>query len=417
MLTVEKRFMIKELHRRGVSISEIARLTGHDRKTVRLAVSEGLVRSAGRRKRRVRKLDPYVSYLEQRIEQGVLNAQKLYAEIKAQGYEGGVSLVKSFVQPHRAARTSQTTVRFETEPGQQAQVDWAYFGMIWHQGRQMRLYGFAMTLGWSRAMYLEFTVSSDTTWFLRCHLHAFRYLGGVPHEVLHDNLKSAVLNRDNNGAIHWNPRYLDFANYYGFVPHACQPYRPQTKGKVERGIRYVQGNFWPGLTYSDLDDLNRQRRQWLDTVANVRIHGTTGAVPFDRLPQEGLQTLLGKPDYDTSYITSRRSTRDCLISYGGNHYSIPAAYACQHLLVRETEGGELIIATTVGEEIARHSVVAGRQQRIVVPAHYQDIPVLSQRRQQAQATQKVMPASDWPLAPAVEVRPLQWYEQVAEASA
>lgn len=123
MLTVEKRFMIKELYRRGVSISEIARITGHDRKTVRLAVSEGLVRPAGRRKRRVGKLDPYVSYLEQRIEEGVLNAQKLYAEIKAQGYEGGVSLVKSFIQPHRAVRTSQATVRFETEPGQQAQVD------------------------------------------------------------------------------------------------------------------------------------------------------------------------------------------------------------------------------------------------------------------------------------------------------
>ena len=123
---------------------------------------------------------------------------------------------------------------------------------------------------------------------------------------------------------HWHPKYLDFAAYYGFTPRACQPYRAQTKGKVEAGVHYVRINFWPGLSYTGLADLNQQAVSWLDTVANVRIHGTTGQVPFDRLPLEGLLPLLGKPDYDTALVSTRRSSADCFISYGGNFYSVPA---------------------------------------------------------------------------------------------
>ena len=134
-------------------------------------------------------------------------------------------------------------------------------------------------------MYLEFTISMKVTWWLRCHVHAFHYLGGVAREVLHDNLKTAVLSRPRPGVIRWNQRYLDFADYYGFKPRACQPYRAQTKGKVESGVAYVRKNFWVGLDYVDLDDLNCQAVGWLDTIANVRIHGTTGEVPFERLPE------------------------------------------------------------------------------------------------------------------------------------
>ena len=107
-------------------------------------------------------------------------------------------------------------------------------------------------------LYLEFTLSMEITWFLRGHLHAFDYFGGAPREVLHDNLKTAVLDRAADGTIHWHPRYLDFANYYGFTPRACRPYRAQTKGKVERVIGYVRGNFWPGVHAEGLADLNAQ---------------------------------------------------------------------------------------------------------------------------------------------------------------
>jgi transposase len=416
MLKVEDRFMIKDLHRRGVTISEIARIAGHDRKTIRAIVNGPVNPPLKRRKARVRKIDPFVPYLEKRIEEGVLNCNKLFDEIRRQGYQGGKSSLKYFVQPYRETRRQEATVRFETQPGEQAQVDWGHFGFIEHQGRRRRLYAFVMTLGWSRASYLEFTISTDTAWWLRCHIHAFRYLGGVPQMVLHDNLKTAVLERKVDGAIHWNPRYLDFAHYYGFTPKACRPYRAQTKGKVESGIRYVRGNFWPGLSYYDLADLNEQAKGWLDLTANVRVHGTTGEVPFERLAVEPLQSIAGKPDYDTSLITFRRVSKDCFISYDGNYYSVPAKYIRKTLEVKETEDGQLIVLSAEDGEIARHRAVVGHNQRVTVAGHYDSIRFRSKPVKRPQANQ-VLPPEDWgdlPLAPEVESRPLAWYDQVLE---
>jgi transposase len=420
MLTVEEHFVIKDLYRRGVSISEIARRTGHDRKTIRQRLTAPLLVEQAPRAPRACKIDPYVPYLEQRLAEGVLNAHKLFGEIVARGYPGGESQVKAFVQYRRPARQTAATVRFETAPGQQAQVDWGSFGTIAHEGRQRRLYAFVMTLGWSRMLYLEFTLSMEITWFLRGHLHAFAYFGGAPREVLHDNLKTAVLDRAADGTIHWHPRYLDFASYYGFTPRACRPYRAQTKGKVERGIGYVRGNFWPGVHAEDLADLNAQARIWLDTVANVRRHGTTGVVPFTRLPDEGLLSLGGKPPYDTSVVLTRQSTRDGLVSYAGNLYSVPSAYAQQRLLLRATEQGELLILTPQGHEVARHTVARGQQQRIIQAAHDQDLRAVTTPPVPAPLVLAPPPPHDTLTmlldAPAVEKRPLALYDQLLEES-
>lgn len=418
MLNVEIRFMIKDLYRTGLSVSEIARLTGHDRKTIRAIIHGPLNPTPSARKPKASKLDPFVPYLEKRIAEGVLNAAKLLTEIKAQGYPGGKSLVKGFVQPFREARQPQATVRFETEPGEQAQVDWGHFGFIEHAERRRRLYAFVMTLGWSRAMYVEFTVSADAAWWLRCHLHAFQYFGGVPQEVLHDNLKTAVLDRSAEGMIHWNPRYLDFAAYYGFRPRACQPYRAQTKGKVESGIKYVRGNFWLGLRFIDLPDLNRQVRAWLDLTANMRVHGTTGEIPFERLALEHLQSLSGKPSYDTSVLTFRRSTKDCFVSYAGNYYSVPSAYARKALQLKETEDGQLLILNAQAELLTQHALLPGRNRRQAVPAHYADIRPIRRPIQRTPALQiRLADLVREPLdAPQVEVRPLSWYDQAVEVA-
>jgi transposase len=416
MLTVEERFMIKDFYRTGISISEIARRTGHDRKTIRQAISEPLLTPLDRtpRKRPPHKLDPYLPYLEQRINQGVLNAHKLFKEIEAKGYSGGESQLKAFVHSHRPPPPPRATVRFETEPGEQAQTDWGHFGLIQHAGRQHRLYAFVMTLGWSRVSYLEFTISTDITWWLRAHLHAFHAFGGVPRQVLHDNLKTAVLART-DGVIQWNPHYLDFATYYGFTPHPCRPYRAQTKGKVERGIGYVRGNFWPGLTFTDLVDLNAQARTWCETVANVRVHGTTGVVPVSRLADEGLSPLAGKPDYDTSLLTARRSSRDCLVSYAGNFYSVPAAVAQQHLWLKATEQGEVIILTAEGVEVARHLLAPGVHERVINPAHYVGLPGAAAAPKGTGALQVAAPTVGLATldAPLVEIRSLSEYEDWA----
>lgn len=431
MLKVEDRFMIKELHRTGVSISDIARLTGHDRKTVRAVIAAPLIRQRRPARPRASKLDPYTSYLQQRLADGVFNAQKLFHELQAQGYPGQRGLVRTFVQPFRQARAAQAIVRFETAPGEQAQVDWGHFGTIEHRGRPRKLYAFLFTLGWSRASYLEFTVSLTSAVFLRCHIHAFHALGGIPRRILYDNLKSVVLDRDAEGTIRWQPTFLDFATYYGFSPQACRPYRAQTKGKVERGIGYVRTSFWPGLTVADLTDLNGQARDWTTTIANQRVHGTTGEVPAARLPQEGLQPLAGKPDYDTCLVGYRRSSRDSRLSYGGNFYSVPVAYAGQQLLVRELEDEVLVVVSPQGDEIARHELASGANQQIIMPAHFatrpadpsQTRPVNRRRGSPVRVAAPVGAASPQsgaavlvPDAPLVEVRPLAEYDRLLEVA-
>jgi transposase len=417
MLNVEGRFMIRELYRKGVTISEIARRTGHDRKTIRTALQGPLHAPAPRRAPRPKKLDAFVPYLEQRLQDGIVNCSKLYAELRRQGYTGSYTLVKNFVRPYRPSSQPRATLRFETTPGQQAQVDWGYFGFITHQERRQRLYAFVMTLGWSRMLYVEFMVATDVAHWLRGHLHAFQYFGGLPAEVLHDNLKTAVLNRE-GGEVHWQPRYLDFASYYGFTPRACQPYRAQTKGKVESAVRYLRHNFWPGLRFSDLADLNRQVRAWLDQTANVRMHGTTGEVPLARLPRESLRPLPNRPDYDTSVVTYRRSTRDCYVAYDGNFYSVPAADAQQLLQLKVDETGRLVVLDAQEQIIAEHVLVSGSHQRLSVPVHFAGLyaPTVRPRTSQAQQVPPPTTLTGWPL-PEVETRPLSWYELVTEVAA
>lgn len=321
MVTLEERFMIRDMYRKGLSISAIARETGRDRKTVRKVIQAGLNgvgdKPARRRRKKGVKLAPFEGYLKQRIAEGVLNTRKLLRELKARGYKGGLTQLILYVQPYRTSREEQAVMRYETEPGQQAQVDWTSLGYLTMDGKQRRVYAFVMTLGYSRMMYVEFTTSTEVGIWLRCHQHAFEYFGGVPREMLHDNLKTAVLSRGAGGKIHWNSRYLDFALYYGFSPYPCKPYRAQTKGKVERSVRYVQQNFWVGTHFADLADLNRQVGEWLATVANVRIHGTTGVTPVSRFVHEALQPL-PVTRFDTSHITHRQATRDCTVHYRGN---------------------------------------------------------------------------------------------------
>ena len=417
MLTLEERFMIKEMYRKGVSISEIARRTGRDRKTIRQWVTAPLVAPPKPRKMRPRKIDPYVPYLQSRLGDGVLNARKLYGEIRAQGYPGGESQVREWVHPHRELPETVATKRFETEPGQQGQVDWGHCGAIVHEGRSCWLYGFVMTLGWSRAMYVTFTVSSDTAWFIRCHLQAFAYFGGLPERLLYDNLKSVVLSRQADGTIHWNPRFLDFADVVGFSPQLCRPYRPQTKGKVESGVKYVRNNFWVGLHFRDLEDINTQALTWLNTVANQRVHGTTGEVPFARLPREGLRPLALPRPIDTSVITTRQASRDGLIHFEGNSYSVPLAHVGQALLVKATEAGELLILTPQGLEVARHRLLVGVHQQSIQREHFAELQTRPRQPGRPRAIQHLLKEEErqrfWD-APAVEVRSLQVYEHLLE---
>jgi hypothetical protein len=182
-------------------------------------------------------------------------------------------------------------------------------------------------------------------------------------------------------------------------------------------VKYVRGNFWPGLHFSDLEDLNAQALHWLNTVANCRMHGTTGEVPFARLPKEGLQPLEQVLSYDTSIRAVRRASRDCVISYQSNLYSVPAAHAGQSLHVKVTEQEELIICSSSGQEIARHRLLCGQRQRSLQPAHSQGLgvpahPAVRGRPVASQISEPALPTHPFWEAPVVEVRPLRVSDQV-----
>jgi len=417
MIQGEAWYMIRELLREGLFISEIARQTGRDRKTIRKMRDAPGHPAAQERRKRGSKLDPHKPYLRQRATAGVLNAVKLLGEVRRQGYPGGITLIREFLHPLRPA-VPVVTERFETQPGQQAQVDWASCGRIWHRDRLRALSSFVMTLGYSRRQYLVFTVSQDMETFERCQINAFRYFCGVPSEILYDNLKTAVDHRGAAGQVVWNRRFRDFADYYGFVPRACQPYRAQTKGKVENGIRYVKGNFLLGLDVAQmtLEELNGEALRWLRETADVRVHGTTHERPIDRWPAEAaaLRSLDGRRDYDTSYVSHRLVNREGYISYRGSHYSVPPEHAGRPLLVKEGADGRLRVCSG-HHQVIEHLLAEKLGSVITAPGHAEAVRTLARAgsRNRARPDRHGMPQPTlpWQSWPEVQVRPLAAYDE------
>jgi transposase len=274
------------LHRQGLSIKAISRELGISRNAVRRALKrEGPPRYV--RPSKPSKLDPFKDYLKDRLDDfPELSAAALFEEIQAQGYEGGLSILKDFTRPYRIRRR-EPVVRFETPPGKQAQCDWGNLGRHELGGRMVSLYLFTMVLGFSRALYAEVVTSCDLESFLACHVRAFQAFGGMPEEILYDNQKVVVLGRTKEGA-RFHPEFLAFCGHFGFRPRLCRPYRAKTKGKVERSIGYLKDRFFCGRTFTGLEDLNTQLAHWLEKTANQREHGTTGERPAERLKRERL---------------------------------------------------------------------------------------------------------------------------------
>ena len=418
MLNLEGFMNIRDLKQQGWTVSAIAEQLNLDRKTVRRYLLEP-PQPYKRENPAPCKIDPYRAYLRERWEQGVHNASKLLDEIRGRGYDGGYSQLKLAVVSWREEGRERAFVRFETEPGEQSQMDWGHFGN-WG-GR--RLYGFALTLCYSRLRYVEFTQSQDIHHLLACMVHAFRYFGGVTESVLTDRMKTVLLD-ETGGELHFNKKFLEFAAYYGFVPRVCRPYRPETKGKIESTIRFVKQNFWPGIAFDSVADLNQQARVWMEKV-NRQQHSTTREAPSDRLPKERLLLLDDQPDYDTSYMEDRRVAKDCLLSYRGNRYSVPFRYAGKTVLVREpVRGGSIQIYSDV-KIIAEHRLAEGRGAMVIVPEHYEGLADRRPTRRPAPSPEGAPQIELTPgpgvgrgfLAPEVEQRSLAVYEEVADVTA
>ena len=211
---------------------------------------------------------------------------------------------------------------------------------------------------------------ADVATFLRCHVNAFAHLGGVPRRCLYDNAKVVVLGREEDGRPRWNPRFLDFALRVGFDSRLCRPYRPQTKGRVESGIKYLRNNFWPSARFTDVADLNRQVREWCSCVADIRVHGTTGERPKDRLLKEGSH-LRFLPDRGrlTPFLGEERKVgRDGYVQWQGAWYGVPWTWAGQGVQVQAE--GSLVEVWSGEQRLAMHPRAGRPGQRFTLPGQW-----------------------------------------------
>lgn len=303
MIDWERCMEIQILRKQGMSLRDIAREMGVSVNTARKYLKQdGPPRYAARAVRPT-KLDAFKDYLRSRVEAARpdwIPSTVLAREIRERGYAGGETRVRAFLRTLKPKVMEEPLIRFETGPGEQLQVDWASFA-------GGKLHAFVATLGYSRATYVEFVTSTRLPVLLACHANAFVFFGGVPRLVLYDNMKTVVIEREAYGRnLHrFQAGFLDYARHCGFAPKLCRPYRAKTKGKVERFIHYLRRSFHvpliarlkaAGLTL-DVTTANAEVLRWLNEVANQRCHGTTGAIPAERLLLERLHLQPLPPPY------------------------------------------------------------------------------------------------------------------------
>ena len=353
-----------------LSLTEIGRRVGLDRKTVRKALQSEALPVTHLSSPRPSKLEPFKGWIRERIEEYPrLSGTVVLEEIKRQGYTGKIRILNEYLASLKS-KTKEVFLRIETPAGEQGQVDWANCGglQIGHAWRKLSC--FVMVLSYSRMMYIEFTLSQSLDDFLQGHLNAFKYFGGYPRKILYDNLKLVVLSRAGS-QIKFNSKFMEFAGTFGFEAVPCNVARGNEKGKAESGIYYIRRNLldgrkisWPGI--------RTEGRNWLDQTANLRIHRTTGQRPVDRWEQEKPHLLpLPSWEYDPAIPRLVCSTHQALARFDGNAYSVPHAYARKSLELRASI--ETVRLSYEGKEIARHPRCYGRGAVIEDPKHFAGI--------------------------------------------
>ena len=405
--------MILDLARQGLSVSAIARRTGHDRKTVRTYIARGFEPPAYTpRPPAPSPLAPFEAFLRERVGRfPELTGRRLWREVRELGFPGGYSTVTDFLRGVRPpAEPAAFERRFETPPGRQAQVDFAHFKVRFEDepGAERIVWLFSLVLGHSRMMWARFVAQQDLATVLRCHVAAFEILGGVPEEILYDRMRTAVLGEVDGRGIVYNDKLLALAAHYGFVPKACRPYRAKTKGKVERPFRYVREDFFLARGFRNLDDLDAQFTQWLDQVANRRLHGTTGRIVVEHFAEER-PTLKGLPagPFNAVLRLERRISHEGMVSVGGNLYSVPDGTRRRPVEVQVTAAEVQILED--GQLIALHPILEGRGRRRIAKGHRSLPPPANSTTPRHGATAPPGPPAG---APGVTPRSLAIYEAV-----
>lgn len=397
----------------GESISAIAQRMELDRKTVRRCLRDKEWRPYRRRAKANTLLAPHSQWLRERAPAVGYSAQILYQELKGRhGYAGSYETVKRFVAPLRELGESDalTQTRFETGPGQQSQVDWGQARVPFRHGPStLRI--FVLTLGFSRRGFYWGYPDERLPQFLEAHERAFAHFGGLTAEHLYDRPRTVCYaNRD--GRVVWNPTFKAFAEHWGFEPRVCRPYRAQTKGKVESGVKYVKRNFLPGRVFVDIVDFTEQLAEWNASVADTRVHGTTREVPLIRFDRERPHLLPThrQPSFLSEAKVSRIVAQDWLVSFRTNRYSVPFRLSGQAVEVQAREGVVRIYHR--GQPVAEHHLRSGQHELAIQPKHGPGAVARNARTRYANGP--CTPAPE-PLELDVEVRDLALYDALADS--
>lgn len=406
---------ILSYHRQGYTMRAIARKLGIHRNTVKKYITQTQMPQYRQVKRKESILSPFHQMIDDWLEQDDYRATWIFERIKDFGYTGGYDTVKDFVRSIKARNRRQAYIRFETIPGLQGQIDWGDFKVSVPDAADITLYLFLLVLGYSRAMYAEFFTKCTLQAFMEAHIRAFKYLGGVPFELLYDNMRNVFAGRQNGKPI-INVEFAHFAGHYGYKPVLCPPYSPWVKGKVERPMDYIREAFWRGYSFTSLEEANRDLLCWLSETANRRIHGTYRQAVDMRWQQEVKHLSPIMPDYDTSIKVYRKVYKDCMISYNASHYQVPPEAVGKRVLLKIKDG--LLSIYDDDRLLKTYAESKQKGQWMTDPAILEQI--LGQRKElsskppygghKGKATRGLVNAS---LFPQVSYRPLSVYDQFA----
>jgi transposase len=396
----------------------IAKKLGIHRNTVKKYIIEKKQPQYRRQQRHESILSPYQQIIRDWLEQDDFRATWIFDKLKGLGYNGKYDTVRYFVRDVKKQKAQLAYIRFETEPGRQAQMDWADFKVLNSNGSSFFVYLFALVLGFSRALFACFVERCSLQAFMDSHIAAFHYLGGVPAEMLYDNMRHVIIT-NNAGQRYFNHEFVDFAAHYGFTPQACPPYSPWVKGKVERPIDYIRESFWRGYRFESLEKANADLRRWLDTVANLRIHGTHRQPVNQRWQQE--KPFLGPlpaGDYDTCLKVFRKVYRDCQLCYETNRYLLPHHVAGKRIMLKIKDG--TIRFFDDDQLLATYRESEGRHQLVDNPLFYEQLKADRNQRQRKYGRHKgaaTRGLSNSSLFPQVMYRPLSDYDRLAQGGA
>ena len=364
---------ITGLHKRGWKIRAIARELGVSRNTVRKYLRNGGVHEYQKPQRRG-VLDGMEEWLKERFIKHNGNGDVIRQELEERGIAVSLRTVERAVKEYREElrREGQATVRFETPPGHQLQIDFGEKRVL-IGGERVRVHIFTAKLGYSRRIYLEaFERENQSAWFGGLD-GAFRYFGGIPREVLIDNPGSLITKHNRStGEFELNEKFRAFANYWGFRARACAPGRACTKGKVESGVKYGKNNCLAGREFSSWHAMEQHISSWLAGVSDERALTDKNDTPRSRFEIERAElSPIDKAPFQQYRELVRKVSRDSFVEVDTNRYSVPWKYvgseAC--VLVSDSE----IIISCGGLEIARHPVNPGRHLRVTRPGHFRGI--------------------------------------------